>query len=212
MKNSTFNFFILVRKQYLAVFVSACLLVLTTIPTLATAADNAITEISYSSLPGDQVQIKISLENSAAEPGSFTIDSPARIAFDFPNTKIKLSERSQNIGIGVARSISTVEAGGRTRVVLNLSRLVTYTAVADGNDIIITLGGSSTTAIAAKPASAASSVASTSHSANRRPTWPYRPGRPRIAPHCPTGGRARQPPPPSRVTARAPAAGRPCRW
>ena len=156
MKNSTFNFFILVRKQYLAVFVSACLLVLTTIPTLATAADNAITEISYSSLPGDQVQIKISLENSAAEPGSFTIDSPARIAFDFPNTKIKLSERSQNIGIGVARSISTVEAGGRTRVVLNLSRLVTYTAVADGNNIIITLGGSSTTAIAAKPASAAS--------------------------------------------------------
>ncbi len=156
MKNSTFNFFILVRKQYLAVFVSACLLVLTTIPTLATAADNAITEISYSSLPGDQVQIKISLENSAAEPGSFTIDSPARIAFDFPNTKIKLSERSQNIGIGVARSISTVEAGGRTRVVLNLSRLVTYTAVADGNNIIITLGGSSTTAIAAKPASTAS--------------------------------------------------------
>jgi type IV pilus assembly protein PilQ len=156
MKNSKFNFFILVRKQYLAVFVSACLLVLTIIPTLATAADNAITEISYSSLPGDQVQIKISLENSAAEPGSFTIDSPARIAFDFPNTKIKLSERSQNIGIGVARSISTVEAGGRTRVVLNLSRLVTYTAVADGNNIIITLGGSSAAAIAAKPASTAS--------------------------------------------------------
>jgi len=156
MKNITFNFSILVRQQYLAVFVSACLLVLTTIPTLATAAENAITEISYSSLPGDQVQIKISLENSAAEPGSFTIDSPARIAFDFPNTKIKLSERSQNIGIGVARSISTVEAGGRTRVVLNLSRLVTYTTTVDGNDIVITLGGSPSSTLTAKPASAAS--------------------------------------------------------
>ena len=156
MKNSTFNYSYFIRPQKLAAFVSVCLFVLATIPTFATAAENAITEINYSSLPGDQVQIKISLENLAAEPGSFTIDSPARIAFDFPNTKIKLSERSQNIGIGVARSISTVEAGGRTRVVLNLSRLVTYTAVADGNDIIITLGGSSATAIAAKPASAAS--------------------------------------------------------
>ncbi len=154
MKNSTFNYSYFIRPQKLAAFVSVCLFVLATMPTFA--AENAITEINYSSLPGDQVQIKISLENLAAEPGSFTIDSPARIAFDFPNTKIKLSERSQNIGIGVARSISTVEAGGRTRVVLNLSRLVTYTAVADGNDIIITLGGSSTTAIAAKPASAAS--------------------------------------------------------
>ncbi|MCK5723048.1 MAG: AMIN domain-containing protein, partial [Gammaproteobacteria bacterium] len=156
MKNSTFNYSYFIRPQKLAAFVSVCLFVLATMPTFATAAENAITEINYSSLPGDQVQIKISLENLAAEPGSFTIDSPARIAFDFPNTKIKLSERSQNIGIGVARSISTVEAGGRTRVVLNLSHLVTYTAIADGNDIIITLGGSSTTAIAAKPASAAS--------------------------------------------------------
>ena len=49
----------------------------------------AITEINYSSLPGDQVQVRISLENTASEPGSFTIDSPARIAFDFPDTKIK---------------------------------------------------------------------------------------------------------------------------
>ncbi len=174
MKNSTFNYSYFIRSQKLAAFVSVCLFVLAAMPTFATAAENAITEINYSSLPGDQVQIKISLENLAAEPGSFTIDSPARIAFDFPNTKIKLSERSQNIGIGVARSISTVEAGGRTRVVLNLSRLVTYTAVADGNDIIITLGGSSTTAIAAKPASAAST--STKSSGNNITNIDFRRG------------------------------------
>lgn len=174
MKNSTFNYSYFIQPQKLAAFVSVCLFVLATMPTFATAADNAITEINYSSLPGDQVQIKISLENLAAEPGSFTIDSPARIAFDFPNTKIKLSERSQNIGIGVARSISTVEAGGRTRVVLNLSRLVTYTAVADGNDIIITLGGSSATAVAAKPASAPST--STKSSGNNITNIDFRRG------------------------------------
>ncbi|MCK5387133.1 MAG: type IV pilus secretin PilQ family protein, partial [Gammaproteobacteria bacterium] len=51
---------------------------------------------------------------------------------------------------GVARSIKTVEAGGRTRVVLNLSRLVTYQTQVDGNDVIITLGGAHKLATAKK--------------------------------------------------------------
>ena len=143
MKNIKFNFLYLNRQQQWATFVGVCVLILSvTAPKLALAEDNAITEINYSALPGDQVQVRISMENSAPEPGSFTIDSPARIAFDFPNTKIKLPNRSQNIGIGVARSINSVEAGGRTRVVLNLSRLVTYNTFVDGNDVVITLGGS----------------------------------------------------------------------
>ena len=143
MKNITFNLSRLIQRQQLMIVIGLCLLVLAVLPTLASAEENAITEINYSSLPGDQVQIRMSLENLASEPGSFTIDKPARIAFDFPNTKVKLAERSQNIGIGVARSIKTVEAGGRTRVVLNLSRLVTYSTIVDGNDVIVTLGGSS---------------------------------------------------------------------
>jgi len=141
MKNITFKFSHFIQPQHLAIFASACLLILAALPSLAFAEENAITEINYSSLPGDQVQIRISMEN---------IDSPARIAFDFPNTKIKLANRSQNIGIGVARSINTVEAGGRTRVVLNLSRLTTYTAIVDGNDIVVTLGASSVASTTSK--------------------------------------------------------------
>lgn len=150
MKNITFKLSHLIRQRHLDAFIGVCLFVLATIPTLVSAEENAITEINYSSLPGDQVQIRISLENLASAPGSFTIDSPARIALDFPNTKIKLPSRSQTIGIGVARSIKTIEAAGRTRVVLNLSRLVTYQTHVDGNDVIITLGGSHKLATAKK--------------------------------------------------------------
>lgn len=149
MKTNTLKF-THAQPQCIRSFVVACLFALTAIPSLAFAADNAITEINYSSLPGDQVQVKISMESLAQEPGSFTIDSPARIALDFPNTKIKLTNRSQNIGIGVARSIKTVEAGGRTRVVLNLSRLVTYQTRVEGNDVVITLGGTHKLASAKK--------------------------------------------------------------
>lgn len=152
MQNMNINFPYFLRQKHLITFIGACLFMLAAIPNLASAAENAITEINYSSLPGDQVQIRMSLENAASEPGSFTIDSPARIAFDFPNTKIKLAERTQNIGIGVARSISTVEAGGRTRVVLNLSRLVTYNTYVEGNDVIVTIGGSPSSTIASKTA------------------------------------------------------------
>ena len=144
-----------IRTQNLAFLASTCLLAFAAFSTQAKAIENAITEINFSSMPGDQVQIRMSLEDLPSEPGSFTIDNPARIAFDFPNTKVKLPVRKQNIGIGVARSISAVEAGGRTRVVLSLSRLVTYSTVVDGNDIVVTLGGTQSNNITKRASRAA---------------------------------------------------------
>lgn len=139
------------------------LLVLTALtlglPSLAVAASNVIKEIDYNALPGDQVQIRLTMENPATEPGSFTIDNPARIALDFPDTSVDLASRSQSIGIGVARSINTVEAGGRTRVVINLSKMSTYKTSVDGNSVLVTVGDTSNTAAAAsKMASADKSV------------------------------------------------------
>ncbi len=164
MKNNTYKLSSFFQQQnrsiVSALFLSVSMLLLSSVSTVVAAETNAITEINYSSLPGDQVQIRMSLEGLASEPGSFTIDSPARIAFDFPNTKIKLPSRSQNIGIGVARSINAVEAGGRTRVVLNLSRLVTYNTYVDGNDVVVTLGASPSRRVATKPGSPANAAAS----------------------------------------------------
>ncbi|MFO8023541.1 type IV pilus secretin PilQ [Thiohalophilus sp.] len=107
---------------------------------------NSLSDISYTTLPGDKVQIKLKLDKALdVEPASFSIDNPARIAFDLPDTRLNLSERKTDIGIGVARSVSTAEAGGRTRVVLNLSELVGYSTVLEGNDVVITLNESGET-------------------------------------------------------------------
>ncbi|MGD8614136.1 MAG: hypothetical protein PVI91_00525, partial [Gammaproteobacteria bacterium] len=43
---------------------------------------NALQEISYAGLPGNQVQITFKLSQPVSDPASFTIDNPARIAFD----------------------------------------------------------------------------------------------------------------------------------
>lgn len=133
-------------KQVLLISMSMLLMILLSLkPISAFAVTNTVSEINYSALPGDQVQIRISMDNAAIEPGSFTIDSPARIAFDFPDTKINLPSRTQNIGIGAVRSINAVEAGGRSRVVINLSKLISYNTFVDGNDLVVTLGGSAGT-------------------------------------------------------------------
>jgi type IV pilus assembly protein PilQ len=130
---------------------------------------NALQEINFAGLPGDQVQITLKLSQPASIPASFTIDNPARIAFDLPATKSELAKRSQPIGIGPAKSITAVEVKGRTRVVMNLFEMVPYETRADGDQIIVVLGGSGTTTASA-PSPARAPAVTPSGSATRAVT------------------------------------------
>jgi type IV pilus assembly protein PilQ len=108
--------------------------------TMASAhAANSLQNVESISLPGNKAQITLTLSSPATTPLTFTIDNPARIALDFPETTSKLAERSQDIGIGMAESLTVVEAKGRTRVVVNLSEMVPYEAHADGNKVVLTV-------------------------------------------------------------------------
>jgi len=105
------------------------------------AATNALKSVEFAGLPGNKAQIILTLSNTAASPLSFTIDNPARIALDFPATKNELAQRTQNIGIGMAESMTAIEAQGRTRVVVNLVEMVPYEAHTEGNKVVLTLQG-----------------------------------------------------------------------
>jgi len=107
-------------------------------------ASNSITSVEYSSLPGNRLQISLKLSNEAVTPLSFTIDNPARIAFDFANTGSKLPKRSQPIGIGIAQSITTISTKTKTRVILNLTEVVPYQVTTQGKNVLITLDSEST--------------------------------------------------------------------
>ncbi len=110
----------------------------------AEASPNAITSVQYNTLPGNRLQISLELSNEAVTPLSFTIDNPARIAFDFANTGSKLSKRSQPIGIGIAQSITTISTKTKTRVILNLTEVVPYQVTTQGKNVLITLDSEST--------------------------------------------------------------------
>ena len=102
-------------------------------------SDATLDDISFSQLPGNRVQIQLTLSESISDPLNFAIDNPARVALDFPNVKLNLARRTENIGVGMARSVTAVEASGRTRVVLNLIKLVPYQLTTAGNQVLITL-------------------------------------------------------------------------
>ncbi len=106
---------------------------------LAFAEVNHIEEITYSSLPGNRLQINIRLTDVTEKPLSFNIDNPARIAFDFNNTKSNLPKRKQQIDIGVAQSITAVTVKSKTRIILNLSETVPYDVAVNRNTVSITL-------------------------------------------------------------------------
>jgi len=99
-------------------------------------------EVNFTSLPGDRVELRLELsEPPPAEPLSFTIDNPARIALDLPSTRLAVPQKTQTIGVGPAHSVSAVEAGGRTRVVINLVQLVPYKMSVDGTTVVVRLEG-----------------------------------------------------------------------
>ncbi len=116
--------------------------------------------IDVQTLPGNQLQLTMRLNGPATEPLSFTIDNPARISFDLPNTQLALPSRRIEVKAAGLETILAAEAKDRTRLVLNLDRLLPYATRVDGNNIIVTLGSQSpqtagTVARAAPPAPAA---------------------------------------------------------
>jgi type IV pilus assembly protein PilQ len=115
----------------------------------AHAADpNKLESIEVQTLSGQQVQLKLHLSGPAAEPLPFTIDKPARIAFDLPDTALALASRRVDVRSGGVDSVVAAEANGRTRLVVNVDSLLPYTTKVDGNTIIITLGNQPGAALA----------------------------------------------------------------
>ena len=94
----------------------------------ARAADPIKLEsIDVQTLAGQQVQLKLHLSGPAPEPLPFTIDKPARIAFDLPNTTIALASRRIDVRSGGVDTVLAAEANGRTRLVVNVDSLLPYT-------------------------------------------------------------------------------------
>lgn len=102
-------------------------------------AQPAIEAVTGSMQGGGEV-VKIDLSEAlAALPTGFAIQSPARIALDFPGVSNAMGRSTVEINQGNLRSVSVVQAGERTRVVLNLKQPAAYKAEIQGKSLLVAL-------------------------------------------------------------------------
>lgn len=101
----------------------------------------ALQSIDAVSLEGERVLLTLTLSGPAPEPTVFTVDQPARLSLDLPDTHLAVAERYKKLNVGVARSVAAAEAEGRTRLVLEMTQLTTHTVRVEGNRIFLTLDG-----------------------------------------------------------------------
>jgi type IV pilus assembly protein PilQ len=119
--------------------VFGALLAFSVAQTVLAQGTNRLEKIDSSVLAGDKVELKLTLSGNAPTPLSFTVDNPARIALDIPDTSIAMTNRRVDVKHGVLDTVNVAEANGRTRVVLNLDKLVAYETRVEGNSIFVTL-------------------------------------------------------------------------
>jgi type IV pilus assembly protein PilQ len=106
---------------------------------LGAHAQGAIEAIT-GAVQGNVELIRIDLSQApTAVPNGFSIQSPARIALDFPGVTNALGRPSVEINQGNVRSATVVQAGDRTRVVLNLKQPTNYKAEIQGKSLLVVL-------------------------------------------------------------------------
>ncbi len=131
----------------------------------AAAAQYNIEDISVSAAQGNLTMVKVTMNQPLTAPPvgiSLSNSDSARIYFDFLNTSNALGKNILKIDEGGVRSFNIVQVGGRTRLVMNLSRPMNYVAAIEDKVVLITLRN-----VVAEP-----TVSRTTHFAEVKPDRP----------------------------------------
>jgi len=108
---------------------------------------NKIEKVEFVALSAGRVAVRIqTTEPLKNPPAGFTLNNPPRIALDFLKVGNNLNKNSMSADQGVLKSVNLAQAKERTRMVLNLSKNVSYSTTVSGNETTIILQAGETTA------------------------------------------------------------------
>ena len=112
---------------------------LTPLLSMAAHAQNAIEAVT-STARADVELVRIDFTHPlAALPTGFVVQEPARIALDFPGVANAVGRSAIEFNLGNLRTANVVQAGERSRVVLNLKHATTYQAEIQGRSLLVSL-------------------------------------------------------------------------
>lgn len=130
----------------------------------AASAADVLKNVSFQPMPGGVVDVALELENGTADPKVFATSDPPRIAIDLPDTSNQFEARMLSIATGAAKGLTAVEAGGRTRVVIDLFRPAPYQARREGKTYLVQIQNGFADVVSSKtPIDPAKSVAAASN-------------------------------------------------
>ncbi len=116
-------------------------LALLALPALSAWASSDVTAASYSSNASGDVVITLATGGDDPNVSVFATESPARIILDLADTESQVDESPVSVGIGAVQKFTTLAAGGRTRVMVDLSRLATYDYQSGNGQVVLTIAG-----------------------------------------------------------------------
>lgn len=112
-------------------------------------AQNSITGLNVGNTENGEMLITVGLAQPLANlPTGFTTDDPPRIVLDFPNTTNGLGKTFRDFNLhgsahgslgGGLQDVDIVHSGGRTRLAINLNRMLPYRTSIAGSKLLITL-------------------------------------------------------------------------
>ena len=116
-------------------------LVLLVLPALSAWASSDVTAADYSSNAAGDVVITLSTGGDEPNVSVFATESPARIVLDMADTNSQVDASPVSVGVGAVQKFTTIAAGGRTRVMVDLSKLVTYDYQSGNGQVVLQISG-----------------------------------------------------------------------
>ena len=123
-------------------FLSGLVMVLSFLPTTAAFAASKVTGINHAGTADGGVEISLTTSGDVPQVSVFATESPARIVLDLTDTDNELGSDPVFVGMGAVQQYSAVGAGGRTRLVVDLSQSASYEYDAQSGTVVLTIAGS----------------------------------------------------------------------
>ena len=126
--------------------------------------------ISYQNVENGKIAVTVKM-NQQAKYSYFTLDSPERLVVDLQNTTCESGEETLYVNNGGVRAVRVGVNPERTRIVVDMDKIVNYGFGTDGNNLIIYARASEATAAATpqptqKPAQPTPKPANTNYNKN----------------------------------------------
>jgi len=128
------------RGQYLLATQTLVVILCLYLSSLAFAETASLNSISLRSLENRQTEITLQLTQPAAKVQTYQLDNPTRLVMDLFNTSNHLPQRSFRYNQAQVKTITTVQAGNRTRLVVSLDSPTSFQTKTYGNQVQLTLG------------------------------------------------------------------------